>query len=402
MSDEPRVSVIVVTYNGRRHLADCLNSLQSQQPLAASQVEVIVIDNASSDGTADEIRNKYSWVRLIELPRNVGFAAGNNAGIAAARGRYIALLNNDAVAQPAWLAALIESIEQSPDIGGVASKICFRHDPALINSTGLVLYRDGRGGDRGFRQRDAGQFDTADEVFGPCGAAMLLRREMLADVGRFDERLFMYYEDLDLAWRARHRGWRFVYQPRALVHHVHCASAGESSPFFCFHVERNRVLVNWKNQSLVIALLVSIGLVLRVGRAWWRVMLGRQTIAHGVAFVRALLSCLHHLPAALEDRHRILNPRRKEFSFRFPLPPALRGERGRGDGGFRAPRRAPFSIAGERGCVSAPRTGPVNELDSPSCADAALGAFTQPRSPVRVGRRRPKKRRPKPAKAARE
>jgi GT2 family glycosyltransferase len=289
------VSIIMVTYNGRQHLADCL------QPLAALRAETIVVDNASTDGTAEAIQQQFPWVTLIEMPRNVGFAAGNNAGIAAARGRYIALLNNDAVAQPGWLDAMAEAIEQAPDIGGVAANIRFRHDPTLINSTGLVLLRDGRGADRGFRERDVGQFDERAEVFGPCGAACLLRREMLQEVGGFDERLFMYYEDLDLAWRAGRRGWRFVYEPRAVVHHAHCASSGEWSPFFCFHVERNRALVNWKNNSPLVALLVTLGLPLRVARSWWRVLLGKQTPAHGWAYCRALGSFLRLWPAMLMD-----------------------------------------------------------------------------------------------------
>jgi len=327
MSDQPLVSVIVVTYNGRQHLADCLNSLRTQEPLTASQVEVIVVDNGSTDGTVEFLKQSYHWVHVIALSRNVGFAAGNNAGISVSRGKYIALLNNDATAQPGWLAAMLRAVEASPNIGGVACNIRFRHDPRLINSTGLVLYRDGRGGDRGFRQRDEGQFDAAEEVFGPCGAAMLLRRDMIDDVGDFDERLFMYYEDLDLAWRARLRGWRFIYEPRAVAHHVHCASAAEGSPFFCFHVERNRALVNWKNQSLIIALLVSIGLVVRVVRTWWRVLRGRQTIAHGVAFIRALLSCLRHLPAALFERRRIRTVRRRvpDSTIRELIQPVPRG-----------------------------------------------------------------------------
>jgi GT2 family glycosyltransferase len=288
-------SIIIVTYNGRHHLADCLPSL------ATLRAETIVVDNASTDGTAHEIRSNYPWVTLIEMPRNVGFAAGNNAGIAAASGHYIALLNNDAIPQLGWLDAMVEAIEQAPNIGGVAANIRFRHDPTLINSTGLILLRDGRGADRGFRERNVGQYDEPAEVFGPCGAAALYRREMLADVGGFDERLFMYYEDLDLAWRARRKGWRFVYEPRAVVHHAHCASSGEWSPFFCFHVERNRALVNWKNNSPLVALLVTLGLPLRVARSWWRVLLRKQTPAHGWAYCRALVSFLRHWPAVLMD-----------------------------------------------------------------------------------------------------
>jgi GT2 family glycosyltransferase len=192
--------------------------------------------------------------------------------------------------------------------GGVAAKVLFAHDPGLINSAGLVLYRDGRGGDRGFRQRDDGRFDAAEEVFGACGAGALYRRDMIDDVGFFDPSFFMYYEDLDLAWRARRRGWRFAYAPKAVVHHVHCASAGEWSPRFSFYVERNRVLTSLRNGSLLLALWACLGLVLRTLRCWLRVSLLWRTKwrpAHGVAYLRALGSVLAQLPATLAIRRRL-------------------------------------------------------------------------------------------------
>jgi GT2 family glycosyltransferase len=137
---------------------------------------------------------------------------------------------------------------------------------------------------------------------------------MLDDVGFLDERLFMYYEDLDLCWRAQRRGWRFVYEPKAVVRHVHCGSSGEWSPFFCFHVERNRVLVNLKNNSLILALLVLIGFMARFGRAWYRIVRQRNRgpvrMAHGLAYGRAALSILRWLPAMLLERRRIRAVRR--------------------------------------------------------------------------------------------
>src|SRR5262249_10939580 len=167
------------------------------------------VDNGSTDGSVEFVRDRFPRAHVVVLEKNHGFAAGNNIGLAHASGKFIALLNNDTAAHPEWLAAMLRALDDHPDAGGVACKIRFHHDPATLNSAGLVLYRDGRGGDRGFRQADVGQFDRQEEVFGPCGAAMLLRRELIDDVGLFDERLFMYYEDLDLAWRARLRGWRF-------------------------------------------------------------------------------------------------------------------------------------------------------------------------------------------------
>ena len=306
--EQPLVSVIVVNFNGRHYLADCLASLQ-QQRLPREQFEVIVVDNNSADGSVAWIADNHPSVKLLALEVNAGFARGNNLALRQATGKYIAFLNNDAVAEPAWLQAAAWTLQESPELGGVASKIQFRHDPRILNSTGLVLYSDGRGGDRGFREEDHGQFDEADEVFGPCGAAMVVRRELLDDLGGFDERLFLYYEDLDLAWRARLRGWNFHYCPKALVQHVHCASSREWSPTFCFYVERNRALVNCKNAPVRMAAKTSLGLFARALRAWWRVARGwnqrAYSAAHGIAYLWAVGSFLYLLPECLRERRRI-------------------------------------------------------------------------------------------------
>jgi GT2 family glycosyltransferase len=301
--DGPLASVIVVNYNGRHHLAECLCAL-AKQTLPAHQFEVILVDNGSTDSSVEFVQRHFPRVGVIALEKNVGFAAGNNIGLAHAAGRCIALLNNDTSANPRWLEAMLRTLDEFPDAGGVACKIRFHHDPATLNSAGLVLYRDGRGGDRGFRQTDCGQFDRPDEVFGPCGAAMMLRRELIADIGLFDEKLFMYYEDLDLAWRAHLRGWRFAYAPSAEIRHVHCGTSGEWSPFFRYYVERNRVLVNVKNASLILALIVLIGFPVRAGRAWWHVLHGRYNAAHGWAYVKAAVSLLNLLPHAVAERYR--------------------------------------------------------------------------------------------------
>ena len=196
----PFVSVIVVNYNGKHFLKRCLESLAAQT-YPEDRREVILVDNGSSDGSAEYVREQFPWVRVIRASTNWGFAKGNNIGLQHARGDLIALLNNDAVAGPAWLSAMTRALQQGLTVGGVTSKILFLHQPGVINSAGLDLYRDGRGGDRGFRQPDRGQFDRPTEVFGACGASMLVRRAMIDDVGFFDESFGMYYEDLDLAWR---------------------------------------------------------------------------------------------------------------------------------------------------------------------------------------------------------
>src|SRR5438128_1461134 len=151
----PFVSIIIVNYNGRRYLDDCLPALL-KQIYPRERWEVVLVDNASTDGSVDHVRAQYPWVRLIPMRTNLGFAGGNNEGFRHCRGEFIALLNNDTVVTPGWLEALVEELGQDPQLGGCTSKMLFRDEPGTINSAGLNLYRDRRGGDRGFRQPDAG------------------------------------------------------------------------------------------------------------------------------------------------------------------------------------------------------------------------------------------------------
>jgi GT2 family glycosyltransferase len=329
MPTDPFVSVLIVNYNGQRYLDDCLTALQ-KQTYPRDRWEVVLVDNGSSDGSVEHLRACYPWVRLVAAGQNLGFAAGNNEGYKHCRGELIALLNNDTVAEPGWLAALVEAIQADPKVGGVTSKILFKHEPGVINSAGLNLYRDGRGGDRGFRQPDQGQYDEPAEVFGACGASVLLRREMLEDVGFFDERFFMYCEDLDLAWRAHFRGWRFRYTPRSVVYHVHCGSSGEWSPFFIYFAERNRVLVNLKNAPprQVLYTFAVFG-VKAVRQCWWVVTRRDRDWKKAAAYVRAGFSLLAGTPEMLRKRFQIRTRRRlvRERAFAHLITPGPLRER---------------------------------------------------------------------------
>src|SRR5262245_9400145 len=214
------VSIIVVNYNGRHFLADCLAALE-RQTVPRHRYEVLLIDNGSSDGSVAFVREKYPGVRTYALHENRGFTGANNLGFQLARGQYLVLLNNDTRVERHWLEGLLGAVTPRPEssrgalaalpsktrvaasgIGGGASKLLFRNEPNVVNSTGLVLYRDGRGGDRHLRRPQDAMTDEPAEVFGGCGASLLLKRELLDDVGGFDPKLFMYYEDLDLCWRA--------------------------------------------------------------------------------------------------------------------------------------------------------------------------------------------------------
>lgn len=241
----PTATVVVLNWNGRRYLDDCFEALLAQE--LDGGFEPMLVDNASTDGSVEHVRRRWPDVRVVRCTANLGFAAGNNVGMRTAAGRHVVLLNTDTRVQPGWLSALVGAAELDPRIGAVTSKLVFMADPGEIQNAGSLLLSDGSGADRGFHERDSGQYQCREEVFGACGAAVLYRREMLEDVGDFDETFFNYYEDTDLNWRMRLRGWKVLYEPAALVHHVHTGSSGEWSPFFTFHVDRNRLFMILKN-----------------------------------------------------------------------------------------------------------------------------------------------------------
>ncbi|QDU21605.1 glycosyltransferase family 2 protein [Urbifossiella limnaea] len=295
--NEPLVTVLVVNFNGRRHLPACLAAL-AEQTLPRHRFEVVVVDNASRDDSVAWLRREHPWVRVVARPDNAGFAGGNNAGLPFARGRYLVLLNNDTIPDPHWLSELVSSAHSG---GCAASKLVFAHDPTLVNSAGLDLLRDGRGADRGFRQRDCGQFEQGGPVFAGCGAAVLFDTHAL-DGPLFDPRYFVYYEDLDTFWRGQLAGRPTVYAPRSLVRHVHGGSAGEESPLFRYHVERNRTLTSLRNGDLFLAATAAFGLALRSARSLARWLAGRERRQMALATLRAFAAFLLLAPAVLAER----------------------------------------------------------------------------------------------------
>ncbi len=237
----PIVSVVVVNWNGKHLLEECLGSLTAQ---STADVEIILVDNGSRDGSAEFVRQRFPGVRLVCLPDNTGFAAGNNAGIRIAGGRYIALLNNDTKADPGWLPNLLKETAASPASTGMwACKILSYDNPDVIDNVGLLLYPDGLGRGKGRLEKDAGQYDTPGEAFFPSGCAGLYRREMLDEIGLFDEEFFAYADDVDIGLRARTAGWNCRYVPAAKVYHKYSSSSDAYSPFKAFLVERNRIWI---------------------------------------------------------------------------------------------------------------------------------------------------------------
>ncbi|HEM61418.1 MAG TPA: glycosyltransferase family 2 protein, partial [Chloroflexi bacterium] len=229
MQEQPLISVVIPNWNGAHHLPVCLDSLRRQ---TYPRVEVIVVDNNSRDESLVLLEREYPEVKVLALDENRGFAGGVNAGIEAAQGEVLAVLNNDTEADAQWLEQLSRALEHSPRAGSATSKILLFDQRQIINSAGDLYGVDGIPINRGVWEEDKGQFDEVEKVFSPCGGACAIRRTMLKDLasrgqeGPFDEDFFAYCEDVDLGWRAQLAGWECLYVPTAVVYHRLSATGG--------------------------------------------------------------------------------------------------------------------------------------------------------------------------------
>jgi N-acetylglucosaminyl-diphospho-decaprenol L-rhamnosyltransferase len=231
------LSIVILNYNTREHLRTCLQALHAEGSTAVTS-EVFVVDNASSDGSADMVAAEFPWVRLVRSPRNGGYAYGNNLALRLATGHAILLLNPDTLMPPGSLAALREALGRHPEAGIIGPKLmrpngsmhlaCRRSFPtpavALYRMLGFsrLFPRSKRFGRYNLTYIDA---DLAIEVDAVCGACMLVRREVIERVGLLDERFFMYGEDLDWCLRTREAGWTVRYEPSVVVQHQHGAAS---------------------------------------------------------------------------------------------------------------------------------------------------------------------------------
>jgi GT2 family glycosyltransferase len=240
--DLPLASVVIPNWNGAHHLPVCLESLRNQ---TYARLEVVLVDNGSTDGSQDLVMSEYPEVRLLAFDRNLGLTGGNNAGFGLAQGEILVSLNNDTEADPRFVEALVSALVEHPEAGMAAAKMLLFDQRDRIHSTGDGYGIDGIPFNRGVWQHDKGQFDEASWVFGGCGGAVAYRRAMLDDVGLFDESFFMYCEDVDLNWRAQLAGWKCWYIPDAIVYHKLSATGG--GPIASYYTGRNTLWVIAKN-----------------------------------------------------------------------------------------------------------------------------------------------------------
>lgn len=431
-SPAPRVRAVVLNFNGGEDVVRCVDCLEHLD-WPQDRLEVVVVDNASTDGSVAALRERFPRVQVIDSGGNLGFPANNLAMRDPGDADYVALINPDAFVEPQWLSPLVEALEADPQAGAATGKMLFAptfvdveiESPVfvpgaggdvrelgvrvsgvevdgkdemanaqlvegfhglehgappeglfrwssgrasvrvpvapgttvggtarlrlaaeapkqvtlrsgdhsvdvsvgteagwaeialagepydVINNAGSQLVEGGYGGDRGFLQPDRGQFDEPAEVFAWCGGQALLRRRYLDEVGVFDERFFLYYEDTDLSWRGRSQGWHYLYRPEAVIRHLHGASAGEGSAVFAHYVERNRLLVLTKNAPARLAASAAFRYLLSTASYARRDVVGpmlrgrRPNTVLAKRRLKSYLAFLRLLPAMLVERRRL-------------------------------------------------------------------------------------------------
>ncbi len=300
----PSISIIIPAWNSATHLPRCLVCLSAQ---TYRDFEVIIIDNGSTDNAAVALEEKYPNLdlRVERLASNRGFAVANNIGASLAHGDWLALLNADAFPEPTWLENLLRAAKEYPDFSCFASRQIRANAPEFLDGAGDLYHISGMAWRR-YLNYPANQYGLeATEVFSPCAAAALYARHAYLDVGGFDEDFFTYYEDVDLGFRLRLRGYRCLYVPQAVVYHIGSSTFGVASDFAFYYAHRNLVwsfiqnmpaqLLWWYLPAHLLANLIYVVTYTLRGR--------------GGVLWRAKWDALRGLKHALQKRHEIQSRR---------------------------------------------------------------------------------------------
>ena len=244
--EKPKVSLAILNYNGKKYLKTCLDSVREQ---SYENIEVVVTDNGSTDGSQGFIGQNYPEVKLVNNPVNVPIV-GYNTGIRNSVGEFVAVLNNDTRLDKDWVKEMVELFESKPFVGMCTGKILYLEAPDTLNIGGVTIAKDGSCIVIGENKKDDGTFDESKEMFSTCNAGSMYRKKMLDEIGLFDEDFWLYYEEIDLSWRAYRAGWKSWYHPKAVMYHERGGTEGRFPLGRMYKGERNRVWTNIKNMPL--------------------------------------------------------------------------------------------------------------------------------------------------------
>lgn len=299
MAIAANVVVLIVNYNGSHWLARCLEALARQQTRG---FRTIIIDNASTDGSADHLERDFPWVEVLRPGKNLGFAAGNNLGAAHANGcEWLVTLNPDAFPEPGWLGALLAAAQANPEFSMFQSRLLADGDHGTLDGVGDVYHVSGLHWREGHMLSDSAVYDRPREIFSPCAAAAMYRRDAFDHAQGFDEDFFCYSEDVDLGFRLRLVGHRALYVPDAVVYHVGSGTSGRRSDFSVYHGQRNLVWSFVKNMPAPLLLLYwPAHLLINIAAIGILAFRGQGRVAW-----RAKVDAIHGLPLMLAKRREV-------------------------------------------------------------------------------------------------
>lgn len=293
----PPVTIAIINYNGRDYLEELLSSLQRQ---TFREFHTLLVDNGSRDGSLDVVRSRAPWVEILAAADNLGFSKAGNLAARHARSPFLTLLNTDIKAEPEWLETLVAVAFENPETAAVSSKMLLYDRPGVLNGVGGCMNRLGYTWDRGMFETDRGQYDRISEVLFASAGAALFDRTRFLEMGGFDERFFMYHEDVDLCWRLWLRGYRVLTAPGGVVHHHFGATTRNARSLqWREHLgERNSIRSMIKNYETA-----------NVLRALRGLLLLRQSPRRKLAQLRNLAWNLSILPETVRLRRSIQQSR---------------------------------------------------------------------------------------------
>ncbi len=304
----PLVSLIILNYNGEKFIIEVLNSLINA---TYKNIEIIVVDNCSSDGSVNIIKENFPQIKLIENAKNLGFAEGNNVGIRVAKGEYVCLINNDLKVKKEWLEPLVNFLKNSPEFAAVQPKVLSWREPdkfeyagasgGFIDKYGIPFMR-GRILDE--VEADAGQYDDVVEIFWASGTAICFRRKVVDEIGALDKDFFLHQEEIDFCWRMILKGYKLAVIPQSVVYHYGGASLNYESPFKLYLNYKNNLTMLLKNLSFKQLLVrTPFRLVIDMGAVALKIM--HWQWQHVGAILKGYGYVITHLPEIFEKRKKI-------------------------------------------------------------------------------------------------
>ncbi|MEM2928921.1 MAG: glycosyltransferase family 2 protein [Nitrososphaerota archaeon] len=306
----PSVSIIVLNYNGKNFLDECLTSIFNTK---YENFEIILVDNGSIDGSVEYVKEKFGKeekLKILALNQNMGFAQGNNEGFKIAKGEYVVFLNNDVRVKENWLKELIKIMEENSNIGAAQPKILL-DDGIHIDAAGCFIDYMGRVYQRGVFEEDKGQYNSIDEIFYAKGAAIIIRRKVLEEVDIFDPSYFIYYDETDLCWRIWLKGYKVVYIPSSIIYHKGGATMGKKrSPEAMFHARKNHIATLIKNYEMKNLVKYLTPLIIRMLMYSIKLFLKRN-LSIGKSYIKAIFWNIVHLKEISKKRAYVQNYIRK-------------------------------------------------------------------------------------------